>query len=90
MAGNMLIEKITSLVARLVSENEDQLSTATAQHNQVLLDIANHNQEVEKLKAQLDKEGQTATTEAYEQATTMHESLNTKISSLKRKAEGEL
>ena len=39
---------------------------------------------------QLDKEGQTATPEAFEQATTMHESLNKKITSLKRKAEGEL
>ena len=90
MAGNMLIEKITSLVTRLVSENEEQLNSATAQHNQVLLDVANHNQEAEKLQAQLDKEGQTATPEAYEQATTMNESLNTKITGLKRKAQGEL
>lgn len=54
MAGDMLIEKISSLVARLVSENDEQLNTATAQHNQILLDVVSHNQEAEKLQAQLE------------------------------------
>ena len=71
MAGDILIEKISSLVSRLVSENDEQLNSATAQHNQILLDVATHNQEAEKLQAQLDKDGQTATPEAYEQAATM-------------------
>jgi arginine utilization protein RocB len=90
MAGDILIEKITSFVARLVSENEEQVNSATAQHNQILLDVAAHNQEAEKLQAQLDKEGQTASPEAYEQATTMEESLNKKLAGLRRKAEVDL
>ena len=71
MAGDILIEKISSLISRLVSENDEQLKSATAQHNQILLDVATHNQEAEKLQAQLDKDGQTATPEAYEQSATM-------------------
>lgn len=90
MAGDILIEKITSFVARLVSENDEQLNTATAQHNQILLDVAKNNQEAEKLQVQLEQEGQTATPEAFEQANTMKESLDTKLAGLKRKAEGNL
>ncbi len=90
MAGDSLIEKITSAMSRMISENEELLKSGTAQQNQILLDVTTHNQEAEKLQSQLDKDGQTATPEAYEQATTMNESLNTKLAGLKRKAEGDL